>query len=213
MEDRTQMHPENGQFSRDAWYKHLIDIAKLSDTRQRYDSLVQLHQTTLDFYLPAVKAITPEIAASPSSDGRSRSLVVAHIVGWEEWQSQVFGDSDKDERLRRQMKLQGYYDTETRKLVDFEGVDNFNAYNAKRYDGKPWSEIQQKAINTALQLQSFFSPNPNKQWIDFLENTPDHNWRILPGVTLNIPSGWYLWMVSMEHEAVEHREDLIDKPR
>jgi hypothetical protein len=130
-------------------------------------------------------------------------------MGWEEWQTQVFNDQKREERLGKQMSLQGYYDSDTGKTIDFKNVDDFNEYNAKRYRGKPWAVIQQKTINTALQLQSFFPPNPEQHWIDFLEETPEHNWKILPGVTLTIPSGWYLWMVSLEHEAVEHRKDLL----
>ena len=213
VENRIRKHSENGTFSSDIWYRNLINTAKLTDLKQRYDSLVGLHQASLDFYLPAVQSITPEIAASPSSDGRSRSLVVAHIMGWEEWQTQVFGDPDRDKRLRKQMKLEEYYDVDAGKMVHFKGVDNFNDYNAKRYAGKPWSEIRQKAVSMALQLQSFFPQNQDKNWINFLENTPEHNWKILPGITLSIPSGWYLWMVSLEHEAVEHRRDLLNKPR
>jgi hypothetical protein len=28
------------------------------------------------------------------------------------------------------------------------------------------------------------------------------------GITLTVPVGWYLWLVSIEHEAVDHAEDL-----
>lgn len=213
VDDRMRRHSENSMYSSDIWYRNLINTAKLTDLKQRYGFLVGLHQATLDFYLPAVQTITPEMAASPSSDGRPCSLVVAHIMGWEEWQTQVFGDPDRDERLRKQMKLEEYYDVDAGKMVDFKGVDDFNDYNAKRYSGKPWSEIRQKAVSTALQLQSFFPPSPDKDWIYFLENTPEHNWKIISGTTLSIPSGWYLWMVSLEHEAVEHRRDLLNKQR
>lgn len=209
-EDRKSIHPENNELQAGTWYSNLIEMAKKPDIRQRYDSLVQLHQQTLDFYIPTIRTITPETAAS-SRGGRPRSLVVAHIMGWEEWQVQIFSDPNRDERLRKQMKLQEYYDVEAVKMVDFKNIDDFNAYNAQRYAGKPWEEVQKKAIDTALQLQSFFPPTPDQSWIDFLENTPEHNWKIIPGTTLTIPSGWYLWMVSLEHEAVEHREDLLGR--
>lgn len=196
-------------FQSDIWYRDLIKIAKIPNTKKRYKSLVQLHQATLDFYLSTVQAITSETAASPSSDGRPISLVVAHIMAWEEWQAQIFGDSNGNERLQKQMRLKGYYDSDSGTTVDFKNVDDFNGYSAKRYVDKPWSKIQQKAVDTALLLQSFFLPIPKSDWIDFLERTPEHNWKIIPGIVLSIPSGWYLWMVSLEHEAVEHRKDLI----
>lgn len=200
---------ESGGFQPDIWYKNLIDIAINLNTKERYQSLVQLHQATLDFYLPTIQAITSETATSPSSDGRPISLVVAHIMAWEEWQAQIFGDPNKKERLQKQMKLQGYYDTGSGTTVGFKNVDDFNGYSAKRYADKPWNKIQQKAIESALQLQSFFPPTPKPDWIDFLEKTPEYNWKITPGTVLSVPSGWYLWMVSLEHEAVEHRKDLV----
>ena len=202
---------ENGVFQPDVWYRNLIDIAKTLNISERYQSLVQLHQATLDFYLPAVQAITSETAASPSSDGRPVSLVVAHIMAWEEWQTQIFGDQNREERLQKQMKLQGYYDTDLGTTVSFKNVDDFNGYSAKRYADKTWEKIQHKAVETALQLQSCFPPTPKLVWIDFLEKTREHNWKIIPGTVLSVPSGWYLWMVSLEHEAVEHRKDLITK--
>lgn len=191
------------------WYERLLDIASESDTSKRYANLVQLHRETLDFYLPAIQALNNEDASKQSSDGRPVSLVVAHIMAWEDWQVQVFTDSNRDERLRRQMKLQGYYDSEGDKMVDFKNVDDFNAYQADKYSHWSWKDIQQKTIKTALKLQSIFSPNPTSEWINFLESTPIHTWKILPNKTLTLPAGWYLWMVSLEHEAVEHKRDLI----
>lgn len=209
IEDRKSVQEESGVFQINSWYDNLLEISKIQDIRQRYISLVQLHQKTLEFYLPAIRAITPKIAASINSDGRPRLLVVAHIMGWEEWQVQIFGDSDREERLKKQMILRDFFDSDKGKMVDFKNVDEFNAYNAQRYTGKPWKEIQQKAIITAKQLQSFFPPNPEQQWIDFLETTPEHKWKILPETTITIPSAWYLWMVSLEHEAVSHRKDIL----
>jgi hypothetical protein len=207
-EDHSKIS-ENGIFQPDVWYRNLIDLAKVPNPDERYQSLVKLHQATLDFYIPAIQAITPEVAASPSSDGRPISLVVAHIMAWEEWQTQIFGDQNREERLLKQMKLQGYYDTDSGTTVDFKNVDDFNGYSAKRYADKPWSKIQQNAVETALQLQSFFPPTPKPDWIDFLGRSPEHNWKIIPGTVLSVPSGWYLWMVSLEHQAIEHRKDLV----
>lgn len=208
-DDNRLKRLEDSEFQPDVWYRNLIDIASNPNVTERYQSLVQLHQATLGFYLPAIQAITSEVAASPSSDGRPISIVVAHIMAWEEWQTQIFGDQNREERLQKQMKLQGYYDTDSGTAVDFKSVDDFNCYSAKRYAEKPWNKIRQKAVETALQLQYFFPPNPKPDWINFLEKTPEHNWKITPGTVLSVPSGWYLWMVSLEHEAVEHRKDFI----
>ncbi|MCR4329999.1 MAG: hypothetical protein NUV65_05665 [Candidatus Roizmanbacteria bacterium] len=190
------------------WYKKLIGIVSTKDLQTRYLELVQLHATTTHAYISALEKITKDKAKEASSDGRSVALVVAHIMAWEEWQIQIFTDQNKEKRLQKQMILQGYYDTDTQKIVDFKTVDAFNAYSAKRYSQHSWQEIKQKAVHTALKLQSLFPITVSKEWIDFLQNSPKHNWKILPKITLTIPSGWYLWMVSLEHEAVEHAADL-----
>lgn len=207
IEEGKSVDHGNGEFQPPVWYSGLIEIARNPDPRQRYNSLVQLHQQTLDFYLPAISAITPEMAAMPSSDGRPLSLVAAHIMGWEKWQTQVFSDPNREERLQKQMRLQGFMDNG--EVHDFETVDDFNAYISERYKQTSWEEIQKEAVETAEKLQAFFPASPDDKWIDFLEDSPQYNWRILPDTTISVPSGWYLWMVTLEHEAVEHREDLI----
>lgn len=198
---------EQLRFNPEVWYQNLLKIAALPP-RKRYDELVQLHQITLNDYLSQLNQITDEEAAQPSSDGRSKAIVVAHIMGWEEWQIQVFGDTNKMERLNRQMKLQGYYDDERSVYLDFENVDEFNVYQASRYADWKWENIKEKAILIAKKLQSFFPDNPLGDWIEFLENTPVRNWKLTKDKTLSIPGGWYLWMVSLKHEVVEHRKDL-----
>lgn len=189
------------------WYQNLLEIAALPP-RERYNELVQLHQITLDDYFSQINQMTSEEAAQPSSDGRSKAIVVAHIMGWEEWQIQAFGDANKKERLEKQLKLQRYYDDSNNIYLDFKNGDEFNAYQANRYANWKWKDIREKAMTIAKKLQSFFSDNPTDDWIEFLENTPIHNWKLTKDKTFSIPGGWYLWMVSLKHEAVEHRKDL-----
>lgn len=202
------MSERNSQAEQE-WYGRLIDIASNSDAQERYADLVQFHQEALDFYLPAVETLTERDAEKPSSDGRLVKLVVAHIMAWEEWQIQVFEDEKgREEHLRQQTKLRGYFDPERKKIVDFDNVDQFNAYQAKKYADWKWEDIQQKAIDTALHLQSLFPDDPPTGWIDFLESAEDHLWKLTPDKTITVQAGWYLWMVSLEHEAIEHRSDL-----
>ena len=61
---------------------------------------------------------------------------------------------------------------------------------------------------TARKLQSFFPEDPTEEWLSFLDQKPKRFWKLKEEYTLDIPAGWYLWMVSLEHEAVEHRADL-----
>lgn len=203
------MKKEVDQFHPEQWYNKLIGIATLNDLEKQYRELTRLHKETIDFYVPAIKAMDIQTAAQTSSDGRLKSLVVAHIMGWEEWQIQVFTDANKLHRLTRQMALHDYFDSETGKMISFKGVDDFNKHQKDKYTQKPWSEIQQKAISTALTLQDIFPPSPPEGWVNFLKNTPSKVWHLTPTKTITVPSGFYLWMVSLEHEAVEHRKDLL----
>jgi hypothetical protein len=45
--------------------------------------------------------------------------------------------------------------------------------------------------------------------LEQLEGTRRYDYRLPTGVTLTIPCGWYLWMVTLEHEMVEHAADLM----
>jgi len=167
----------------------------------------------LDFYIPAVRSLTEEEAWRKSNDGRPIALVVAHIMAWEEWQIQVFTDPDKKQRLAQQMKLRSYYDPENDperiNPLNFETVDDFNTYQAEKYKSWIWQDIQEKAIKIALDLRLLFPQNPPEGWVEFLESTDSRDWQILPNKTITVPAGWYLWMVSLKHEAVTHRQDLI----
>lgn len=195
------------QFNSKTWYQNLVEIAFLPP-RQRYDALVELHALTLEDYLRRLTAMSNKQAYEASSDGRTKAIVVAHIMGWEEWQIQVFSDPNRGERLGKQIKLQGYYDDEKDAHVDFKGVDEFNTYQGQRYASWQWTDIRDKAIDIAEKLRSFFLEQPAEEWINFLENTPVRRWQLTPEHVLTIPAGWYLWMVSLKHEAVEHRKDL-----
>lgn len=195
-------------FNPNIWYDSLFTIAA-QEPEQRYRSLVGLHTQTYREYTDALARMTNQQAEEISSDGRPRKLVVAHIMGWEEWQLQVFNDGNRMRRLRQQMELRGFYDFATRQVLDFQNVDEFNAFQAGKYQDWTWDKIRDRAVQSATQLRSHFPAQPPVGWVNFLNHTPEHNWKVLPNQELAIPAGWYLWMVSLEHTAVEHRADLM----
>ena len=93
--------------------------------------------------------------------------------------------------------------------MDFSSVDEFNAHQEKLYKNWSWNDIREKALATANRLHSFFHDNPAKDWLEFLDSEPKKEWHVTKDITLTVPGAWYLWMVSLEHEAVEHRKDLF----
>ncbi len=195
-------------FNSETWYQNLALIAGKTST-QRYEGLVSLHGTTLEDYINALNQITEEQAEAPGVDGRKRKIVVAHIMGWEEWQTQVFADPQRKERLNKQLHMECYQDPQTEKMMDFPSVDEFNAHQEKLYKNWSWNDIRNKAIATANHLRSFFPDNPSAVWLTFLDSKPTKEWHVTKDITLTVPGAWYLWMVSLEHEAVEHRKDLF----
>jgi hypothetical protein len=192
-----------------AFYEELIGIAGIADPRVRYAALVKLHVRVAEVYTTAIRSISAQRAAEKSLDGRTIALVVAHIMAWDQWQLQVFRSSDREADIREQMNLRGYRDPNTRKLRDFRDVDHFNSYQARKYANTDWPTIINRAFKSAVDLVMCFPSFPPRGLIEFLEGTDLHEWRILPDQTLTIPAGWYLWMVSIEREGVEHAQDLL----
>lgn len=197
---------EQLQFNPDAWYQNLADIVA-KPPEQRYRGLVNLHKETIETYVNQLQKITTGRAEETGSDGRKIKIVVAHIAGWEDWQLQVFRGFNRTEHIGRQLQLQGYEDPELG-IIDFKSVDAFNARQEEIYKDWSWDAIREKAIKTARELQEMFPENPSPEWFSFLNNSPQKVWRVTNDISLTIPGGWYLWMVSLEHEVVEHRKDL-----
>lgn len=199
---------EKLHFNPDAWYQNLALIAREAPA-QRYKGLVNLHRITLKDYVSALNQMTEEQAETPGVDGRKRKIVIAHIMGWEEWQIQVFADPQKEESLKRQLHMQGYQDPQTGNMMNYSSGDAFNAHQEELYRDWFWNDIRKKAIATANSLHYFFPDDPTTEWLEFLNNSPMKEWYVTKDITLTIPGAWYLWMVSLEHEAVEHRKDLL----
>jgi hypothetical protein len=201
-------------FNPESWYGNLVDISR-QPPFLRYKNLRALHLATSIKYLTWLEQITPESSSQISSDGRTRALVVAHIAGWEDYQLQVFRDPDRRSRLERQLNFQDYRDPDSGIVISFTNperkgrVNDFNQYQTDKYKHWSWEDIKRRAAKTANSLFESFPKDPKDDWLDFLMNTPMRKWQVTPTISLEVPSAQYLWMVSIEHEAVEHRRDLI----
>lgn len=197
---------EQEEVNPDIWYRNLVEIASFTPEK-RYSALAELHKETIERYLSQINNISKESAAQISSDGRTIKDVVAHIMAWEDWQIQELSDLNIKERIAKGMNWEGYLDNESGQMMNFRDDDDFNAYITRRYKDTRWLDIKEKAIETAKRLQSFFPSKAPDGWIALLEDTPFYDWK-LPNTTISVPTGWFIWMISLEHEAIEHSKDL-----
>jgi hypothetical protein len=104
------------------------------------------------------------------------------------------------------MSLAGYVEPDG-EMRNFTTIYAFNAYQADKHMVWPWERIQCLAVTTAhtwhglCTTSGLISPAS-------LEETRVYSWSLPQGHVLELPVGWYLWMVSLVHAAVEHADDL-----
>ncbi|MCX6036761.1 MAG: hypothetical protein NTW99_02495, partial [Chloroflexi bacterium] len=60
---------------------------------------------------------------------------------------------------------------------------------------------------TAAMLQILFAHPSLVSW-ERLEQTKAYRWQLPNEMNVMVSCGWYLWMVTLEHEASEHAVDL-----
>jgi hypothetical protein len=140
------------------------------------------------------------------ADGRSVAQVVGHIAEWERYVIFATAEIVNGIKWPRIMTFTGFLDTDGQEL-SFDSTDAFNAHHAAKHATRPWEQIQELAIHTATALHTIFT-QPAILSPDSLQRTNDYKWRLPSGITLTMPVGWYLWMISIEHEAVDHASDL-----
>ena len=49
---------------------------------------------------------------------------------------------------------------------------------------------------------------PDAADAELLEQTRSHTFTLRDSLTLTMPVGWYLWIITIEHEAVEHVDEV-----
>jgi hypothetical protein len=186
-------------------YQKIVAIAAQSPVERRL-SLVGLHTDVITPYLNAVRAMTVQDAARVSSDSRTLGQVVGHIAEWERFTILAMGEIITGVRWPQIMNLSGYVEPDGQ-VREFTSVDAFNDYQATKHAAWSWEQIQDLAIQTAATLQVLFAHPLLVSW-DRLEQTKAYRWRLPNETSVMVSCGWYLWMVTLEHEAVEHAVDL-----
>ena len=189
----------------EVFYQKIVAIAAQSPA-ERSLSLVGLHTDVGIPYLNAVRAMTAQDAARISSDGRTLGQVVGHIAEWERFAILAVGEIITGVRWPQIMNLSGYVEPDGQ-VREFTSVDAFNDYQAAKHAAWSWEHIRSLAIQTAATLQILFAHSSLASW-ERLEQTKVYRWQLPNEMSVSVSCGWYLWMVTLEHEAVEHAVDL-----
>jgi hypothetical protein len=172
----------------------------------RHAGLCALHAATLAEYSGWLQAITAEAAQSASSDGRSIALVVGHIAAWDRFMLQACGEMLSGAPWPGFMDLKGCLDEDGERR-DYEAIDAFNAFHADRQRDRPWEQIQAEALDRGAAAHAIYA-QPGLLTPGRLEHTRPTEWSLPGGSRARLPVGWQIWMILMEHEAVEHAADL-----
>lgn len=189
----------------EVFYQKILAIAAQSPADRRI-SLVSLHTEVVTPYLKAVRAMTAQDALRVSSDNRTLGQVVGHIAEWERFSILAVGEIITGVRWPQIMNLSGYVAPDGQ-VCEFTSVDAFNDYQAARHAACSWEQIRDLAIQTAVILQILFAHPALVSW-EGLEQTKAYRWPLPNEMSVTVSCGWYLWMVTLEHEAVEHALDL-----
>ena len=192
------------------FYQKIVTIAAQSPAERRL-SLVALHMDVIMPYLNAVRAMTAQDTARVISDGRTLGQVVGHIAEWERFTIMAFGEIIVGVSWPQIMNLSGYVEPDGQ-VRGFNSVDAFNDFQASKYAAWSCEQIQDLAIQTATTLQILLAHPSIVSW-ERLEQTKAYRWQLPNEIFVTVPCGWYLWMVTLDHEAVEHALDLgiVDK--
>lgn len=190
----------------DDFYPRIAEIATLPPA-ERHIQLAALHGDVVRSYLDALRRITADEAQrliDDAGDPRTVGQIVGHIAEWD--RMSMFGAADillGIENPRGVVDVTGYEEPDGTRL-DFEGVDAFNAYQAKKHAAWAWEDIQALAVDTATTLHILFT-HPALLHAQRLEQTPCRSLNLENGMTVaNVALGWHLWILVIEHMAVDH---------
>jgi hypothetical protein len=177
----------------------------------RHAALAALHTAALDAYLGALRRISPAQAQRQLEAGSTRNLiqVVGHLAAWDRFG--ILAASDILAGLahpRTVTSVAGYVETDGQ-IHDFASVDEFNAYQAARHADWPWEPMAAWAADVATTLHALFT-QPHLVTAVRLEQTLPHRKPLHNGgpVIEQTTMGWTLWLLVLEHLAVEHAADL-----
>jgi hypothetical protein len=189
-----------------AFYEHLAGVMALPPA-ERHPQLLRLHDQALRPYHLLLQTLTEAQAAQPppaSSDQRTIAQIVGHIAAWDRFAVLAAGDILAGLPHPRMITdLSGYRETDGTYPV-FNTIDDFNAYQARKYQTWAWEALRHFADDVAATLYNLFA-QPQLLSASRLEGTAPFRKRLHNGTVVeNITMGWNLWLTMIEHLAVEH---------
>ncbi|MBZ0300607.1 MAG: hypothetical protein K8J31_12735 [Anaerolineae bacterium] len=192
------------------FYARVIESLDLPPV-ERHACFADLHAEALRPYLDRVRALTAEEAQCPvnvGDDSRTVAQIVGHIAEWDRFS--MLGAMDillGGRHPRTATDLTGYIRLDGQ-VIDFETVDEFNAYQAEQHSAWAWDDLQALALDTASSLYALFT-HPDLLHAARLERTESFEKRLDNGYLIDrIGMGWDLWLMVIEHLAVDHVDEL-----
>jgi hypothetical protein len=194
-----------------AWVEKLLFSKEIRAIFQqspetRLASMITLHAQIAGGYCQVVESIDEARAVKFSTDGRQMKQVIGHIMEWERFTILCLAQLVSGVKTRKVLWTNGYVDLEGI-AHSFDTIDAFNEFQADQHRTTPWSEIKRNSLYTSRYLLKFLS-NSILVTPQILEDSEVINPKLYDGEQLAIPSAWFLWYVTLDHEAVEHAQDL-----
>jgi hypothetical protein len=178
---------------------------------ERHKALSELHTTALYAYLKVLRTISSAQAEQPVQRGtETRTLVqvVGHMAAWDRFSILAAGDILTGMSQPRMVTTPAGYVEPDGQTLDFATVDEFNAYHAAQHATWRWEPMRAWATEMATTLHALFT-QPNLLTAARLEQTLPHRKRWDDDAYLeNSTMGWSLWLIVLEHLAVEHAPEL-----
>lgn len=189
----------------DVFYPRLYDAMNRA-AGERRACLVDLHAAVHNDYCAALLAIDDRRAAQPASDGRTLAQVVGHIMEWDRYIILGAGELLAGLRWPQMMQYTGFLDVDG-STHSFSGIDDFNARQAEKHATLPWAQIRAQALDAADALYALFA-DPGVMSPARLARGNPCPWRLPGQPRLEMPVGWVLWGITLEHAGAEHAVDL-----
>lgn len=194
----------------DSFYEQ-VRIGLGMSPEQRHRHYTKLHTSVLNDYVRAIRFTVTDLAEQPapdSNDPRPLKLIVAQMAEWDRFALSAANDILTGLTMPRLVhNLNGYIDAQGTQH-NFDNIESFNKLQMQRYAHVEWIEVQRLAIDLAETLHALFS-TPKLITVARLEATAPTSITLKNGeVFQNLTMGWALWLIVMEHSAVEHATEL-----